>query len=113
QRREGAEVFARVVQMGAGIAGDQAEVEGRRDIETELGRDGEVVVVVVVTRLAGPEQVGRRDRGGAGVQVRDVGAVAEGVLRAAEAGGLVEAVEAAALDGGRELHRTRTAAGDD
>src|SRR5207302_9910975 len=57
QRREGAEVLARVVEMGAGVAGDQPELEGWRDVEAEPGAEGEVVVAVRAARLACPDQV--------------------------------------------------------
>ena len=51
-----------------------------RDVEAELGREGQVVVGVVVARLAGPEQIERRNGDGAGVQVRDVSSVVKRVL---------------------------------
>src|ERR1700738_301123 len=92
QSGKGAEVLARIVQVGVGIARDQAQVEVRRDIGSELAGDREVVVVVVIALLTRRQQVERGDRRRAAVQVSDVGAVMKGVLRSPDTGGLVEAV---------------------
>ena len=112
QSGKGAVVLARIVQMAVGIARDHAQIEVRRDIESQLAGDREVVVVVVMALLARRQQVERGDRRRAAVQVGDIGTVMKGVLRATDAGGLVKAVEGATLDRRRQFHRPRARLGD-
>jgi len=63
QSGKGAVVLARVVQMGVGIARDQAQIEVRCEIESQLAGDREVVVVIVMALLTRRQQVERATRG--------------------------------------------------
>src|SRR6195256_1429063 len=101
---KGAEVLAGIAQVGVGIARDQAQVEVRREIESQLAGDREVVVVVVDAMLTRRQHVKRGDRRCAGVQVGYIRTVMKGALRSADSGGLVKAGEGAVWNRRRQLY---------
>src|ERR1700692_2394959 len=96
--RKGGEVLAGVAQMRIGVAPDQAEVEDVADVQPELGRGGEIVIVVIDTLLARRQQVQRRYRSRAGMKVFDIRRVMKAIGRPAKGRRLIEGVEGTALD---------------
>ena len=112
-RWKGERVVAGQAQVAVGIASDQPEIEVARDIEAELRRAREVVVVVVVARLPGSKQIQRCDRRRARVKVLQVHRVVKPAVGPAEARCLVECLERSGLRAGRELRRPGATLRDD
>ena len=88
-----AEIIAGVAQMRIGVARHEAEIELPRELVAELGRKSQVVVIVVVAPFARQQQIERSDRGRAGMEVLDIGAVVQLVRGAAQARALIERIE--------------------
>src|SRR5258708_37527504 len=111
--RKSSEVLASVAQMRIGVAADQAEVEDVAEVQSQLRRCGEIVVVVIDTLLARREQVQRRYRSRARMKVFDIRRVMKSIGRPCQARGLIEGGEGTALDAGNETRRPRPALRDD
>lgn len=101
------------MQVNVGVARHEPQIEVLRDIQPELGREGQIVIVIIVARFARLQQVKRSHRHRPGVKVHHVGTVVKGILRAADAAALIERVEGAAFEQPGELRRAGTGFGDD
>jgi hypothetical protein len=113
QRVEIHEVIAREAKVRAGVAGHQTQVQIVRDVVTELGGGGYIVIVIIDAPLAGCQHIRWRHRRLAGMKVIDVGCVMKLRERAAHSDRLVEGIEGARLRADIHLRRARAAPGDD
>ncbi len=84
-----------------GVAADEVQAEGLREIEAEFRRVGPVVVEVADALLAGLQKLGRGHGCIGRAYVSDVERVVEDAARAADAGTLIEGAERTAFKIGR------------